>query len=591
MSSSAFRSVWVGLVPLLTAPVIAAADWPQWRGADRSNISPDTKLLAKWPAEGPPQLWKAEGIGYGVPSIAVADGKVYALGYKDGKEHLTALNEKDGKSLWSVPVGPEVREMPSMRYLSQRTPTVDRDRVYVFTARGELICLQTVDGKEQWRKDYLKDFGGKPGAWGYCDFPLVDGGNLICTPGAANATVVALNKKTGELVWKCGVEKNTRGTYCGIVVAEIDGTRQYVHQIEAGVIGISAKDGKLLWQYAPFGTTSGNVHTAIVRGDEVFAMCGWGVGAALLRIKKNGDEFKVEEVFRNKLSLDPWIGSAVRLGEFVHTSGGVCAEWTTGKIVAQDKGLPTGRISMTAADSKLIYRNASGTVTLVEIGANGVYKRTGEFKISKVGGEPTWTCPVVANGHLYLRDQDTLLCFDLRVQTDAKEPKEKEKEKKEPDVIFIPTPQDVVEKMLDAAKVTKSDVVADLGCGDGRIVVTAAKKYGCKAIGYDLDPECVRLSRAAVKEAGVEKLADIEEVDLFRVDLAKLTVVTLFLGEKLNEKLIPQLNAMKPGSRVVSHVFVIPGVKPDTVLKITSAEDDVERPVYVYTVPLRVEKK
>jgi outer membrane protein assembly factor BamB len=582
------RALLIGCALALFAPVLAAADWPQWRGADRSNHSSDAKLLAEWPKDGPPQVWKAEGIGYGVPSVAVAGGKVYVLGYKDGKEHLTALDEKDGKPAWSVAVGPEVKEMPSMRYLSQRAPTVDGDRVYAFTARGELICLATADGKEKWRKDYVKDFGGKAGVWGYCDFPLVDGDNLVCTPGAADATLVALNKKTGEVVWKCGVEKNARGTYGAVVVAEIAGTRQYVHQIDAGVIGVAAKDGKLLWHYPNFGSPSGNVHTALVRGDEVFATCGWGVGAALLHVKKDGDAFKVEEVFRNKLLLDQWIGSSVRMGEFVHTSNGACAKWGTGERVEQEKGLPVGRISMTAADGKLIYRSTAGKVTLVEVAADGTYKRAGEFTVNKVGGEPTWTCPVVANGRLYLRDQDTLLRFDLRAKPDAKE---KNGPKKEPDVIFVPTPQDVVEKMLGAVKVTKADVVVDLGCGDGRIVITAAKKYGCKAIGYDLDPECVRLSRAAAKEAGVEKLVRIEEADIFRVDLADATVVALFLGEKLNEKLVPQLNAMKPGSRVVSHVFPIPGVKPDAVLKVTSAEDDVERPVYTYTVPLKAEKK
>ncbi len=161
---------------------------------------------------------------------------------------------------------------------------------------------------------------------------------------------------------------------------------------------------------------------------------------------------------------------------------------------------------------------------------------------------------------------------------------------KKPVVEFVPTPQDVVEKMLAAAKVTKADVVADLGCGDGRIVVTAARVYGCKAVGYDLDRECVKRSRAAVEKAGVGKLVRIEEADILEVDLSGVTVVTLFVGTTLNAKLLPQLEKMKAGSRVVSHVFPIPGVTPDKVLKVTSAEDDVERTVYLYTLPLMKEK-
>ncbi|QEL18357.1 SAM-dependent methyltransferase [Limnoglobus roseus] len=161
---------------------------------------------------------------------------------------------------------------------------------------------------------------------------------------------------------------------------------------------------------------------------------------------------------------------------------------------------------------------------------------------------------------------------------------------KKPVVILVPTPQDVVEKMLDAAAVTKADVVADLGCGDGRIVVTAAKVYGCKAHGYDLDRACVKVSRAAVEKAGVGKLVRVEEADILDVDLSDVTVVTLFVGTTLNAKLVPRLEKMKAGSRVVSHVFPIPGVKPDRVLKVTSSEDDRERPVYLYTLPLTNEK-
>ncbi len=161
---------------------------------------------------------------------------------------------------------------------------------------------------------------------------------------------------------------------------------------------------------------------------------------------------------------------------------------------------------------------------------------------------------------------------------------------KKPVVIFVPTPQDVVEKMLDAAKVTKADVVADLGCGDGRIVVTAAKVYGCQAVGYDLDRECVKRSRAAVEKAGVGQRVRIEEADILEVDLSGVTVVTLFVGTTLNAKLVPRLEKMKTGSRVVSHVFPIPGVKPEKVLKVTSSEDDVERSVYLYTLPLTKEQ-
>jgi outer membrane protein assembly factor BamB len=251
----------------------AGTDWPQWRGQDRSNASAETGLLAEWPAGGPPLVWTGKGLGEGVPSVAVAGGKVFTLGYRDGTEFVTAVAEADGAVLWSTPVGPAAKELPSMRWLSQRAPTVDGDRVYGFGVRGTLSCLATTDGKVLWQKDYLKEFGGKAGNWGYCDYPLVDGNRLICTPGVGAAAVVALDKATGEVVWKCPVPVSPRGTYSAAVAAEIAGVRQYVQQLEHGVVGVSA-DGRLLWEYPNFGASMGNVHTALVRGDEVFVSCG-----------------------------------------------------------------------------------------------------------------------------------------------------------------------------------------------------------------------------------------------------------------------------------------------------------------------------
>jgi precorrin-6B methylase 2 len=159
-----------------------------------------------------------------------------------------------------------------------------------------------------------------------------------------------------------------------------------------------------------------------------------------------------------------------------------------------------------------------------------------------------------------------------------------------PDVIYVPTPQEVVEKMLELAKVTKKDIVYDLGCGDGRIVVTAAKKYGCKARGFDIDPARVKQSQANVKENKVGHLVTIEQKDIFKLDLSGASVVTLYLLPSLNVKLIPQLERMKPGSRIVSHAFAMRGVKPDRVVRV-KGRDGFVRLVYLWTVPLKKETK
>lgn len=162
-----------------------------------------------------------------------------------------------------------------------------------------------------------------------------------------------------------------------------------------------------------------------------------------------------------------------------------------------------------------------------------------------------------------------------------------EKKERTPDVIFVPTPQDVVDKMLEVAKVTKDDVVWDLGCGDGRIVVTAAKKFGAKGVGYDVDPQRIKESNENVKKNKVEDLVKIEQQDIFTLDLSKANVITLYLLPSLNVKLIPQLDKMKDGSRIVSHNFDMEGCKPDQVIKVKTKDTGIEHTVYLWTTPLK----
>ena len=155
------------------------------------------------------------------------------------------------------------------------------------------------------------------------------------------------------------------------------------------------------------------------------------------------------------------------------------------------------------------------------------------------------------------------------------------------DVIYLPTPHDVVDKMLELAQVKKEDLVYDLGCGDGRIVVTAAKRFGCKAVGFDIDPRRVEESIQNVQKNDVGHLVKIEQKDIFTLDLSKADVITLFLLSRLNVKLIPQLEKLKPGSRIISHNFPMEGIKPDKVVTMFSSEDQFEHTIYLWTTPLK----
>jgi SAM-dependent methyltransferase len=273
----------------------------------------------------------------------------------------------------------------------------------------------------------------------------------------------------------------------------------------------------------------------------------------------------------------------------------VCLEWKTGKVAWKERGTFT---SVLLADGHLLCRHQSGHLSLIEANPKE-YKEKHRFLPPDRSNLPPWTYPVLSGGKLYVRDQSFLLCYDLRA--DRPRPVEPPSEKpapekpagkeREPDAVFVPSPQDVVERMLELAEIKKTDVVYDLGCGDGRIVVTAARNYGCRAVGVDIDKECVKLAQENVLKNKVGEQVTIKHEDIFHIDVSQADVVMLYLLPNVNEKLIPRLQSMKPGARIVSHSFPIPGIKPDKVTRYVSTEDDLSRPLYLFTAPLQKENK
>jgi outer membrane protein assembly factor BamB len=473
--------------------------------------------------------------------------------------------------------------MSVMRWLAQMAPTVDGNRVFAVTSNGDYVCLAADTGKELWRKHCVSDLGGKTGVWGLCDYPLVDKDRLIICPGGDTNTVAALDKATGRVVWSCPIP-GERAAHSVLVAADIAGVRQYVTHLERRMVGVAAADGKRLWSYDGMGTRIASTHAPVVRGDEVFYASGYGAGHVLLKVSREGEDWKAAEVYRGRNNdYVPWLGSPTRDGDHlvINTIRGLrYLDWGTGKAAWEEK---LGRCTYTVADGKLFLRDQKGAVILAAADPAGYRERARFAPPRPDSGQPAWTFPVVANGRLYVRDYDALLCYDVR---DPGRPRGKQV----PDAVFVPTPDDVVAKMLELAEVKKADVVYDLGSGDGRVVIAAAKASGCKAVGVEIDRDLVALSRQKGKEAGVENLVTFERGDLFESDFSGATVVALYILPSMSQKLVPKLDKLRPGSRIVSHAFGIPGVVPDQVVKVTSAEDEVERPVYLYTVPLRREK-
>lgn len=580
-------------------PAAAPGHWPQWRGPERDGVSTETGLLREWPKEGPPLLWKATGLGESATCLSVAGGLIFLQGNIDGKDVVTALDGQ-GKVRWAVPVGPASGENPAMRYVTQRSPTVDDSLLFVTTWAGMINCLQSTTGRILWRKG-LVELGGVPSGWGFGDAPLVEGGALIVAPGGPKGTLAALNKATGAPLWQSAGLKDRINA--SPVPAVIGGVRQYVVFTYEHVAGIS-KTGQVLWQVDRKGPTA-VVTPPVVHDGIVLVSSGFGVGCNAFQVTAADGVLKAQEIYAER-KIENQHGGMVRLGDHVYLTNGsalLCVEFKTGKIVWQDRSV--GKGSVVAADGMLFVRNfyPGGEIALVEATPEG-YREKGRFTQPDRSKEPTFTHPVIAGGRMYLRDHDTLLCYDVRgpgskvpespwnligkVGAPLQGPSLPPAPGKAPDAAFVATPQDVVEKMLVLAKVTKGDVVIDLGSGDGRIPIAASKKFGCASVGYEIDPELLKLSRGKAKDAGVDALVTIVEKDLFTADLSTATVVTLYLGEKNNARLLPKLRELKAGARVLSHAHLLgtDGPKPDLSVLMTSTEDGSEHTIHLWTAPL-----
>jgi len=395
----------------ITSLLIAAADWPQWRGPDRTGISKDTGLLQEWPKDGPTLHWKATDIGTGYSSPAVVGGRVYLQTTRGNEEFALALDEKTGKQLWSTAIGKVGKNLGPQYPGTRSTPTVDGDLLYCLASDGELNCLDT-HGKVVWHKSLPKDLAGKVGMWAYSESVLVDGNLVICTPGGSAATLAALNKKTGEVVWKGAVPGGEVADYASIMPVEVGGKKEYVQFMRKGTVAVDAETGKFLWRYDRTIDPGANILTPVVQGDKIFT-AGSRTGGGLVQLSSDGNKVAAKEVYFNK-AVAPSIGGAVLVDGYLYGSSMAmlfCAEFATGKVKWTNRSV--GPASVCFADGRLYVRGYdSGEVALVDASPDG-YKEVGRFKQPQRSKIQAWPHPVVANGGLYLRDQDVLLCYDV----------------------------------------------------------------------------------------------------------------------------------------------------------------------------------
>jgi outer membrane protein assembly factor BamB len=384
----------------------SAADWPQWRGPNRDGISKETGLLKQWPAEGPPLVWKASGAGSGYSSFSVANGKLYTMGLRGDREYVIAFDVASGKEAWSTAHGSAFRNDRGDG--PRGTPTVDGDRVYALGGAGDLTSLDARTGKIIWSKNVLREFGGRNITWGISESPLVLGDKVLVNAGGPGASIVALNKTNGSLVWK---SQSDKAGYSSAIPVEVNGTTQVVFFTAQRAVGLDPKDGRLLWEYGKPANNVANVATPIARENRVFISSGYGTGGGVIEIKADN---KAQEIWFTK-DMRNHHSSSVLIGDYLYgfsESILTAMRFDTGDIAWRDRSV--GKGSLVFADGNLYCFSENGVVGLVEATPTG-YKEKGRFRIAQ-GNLPTWTHPVVVGGRLYLRDQDTIYAYDVRAK-------------------------------------------------------------------------------------------------------------------------------------------------------------------------------
>lgn len=392
-----------------------ANDWPQWRGLHRDAVSTETDLKPAWPAGGPEIAWKAAGLGSGYSGVTVSEGRIYSMGEKGEDSRVFAMDESNGRILWSTRIGKAGAPGWGGFAGPRCSPTVTDGRIFAVGQYGEMACLNAADGKVLWTQHLVDDLGGQLMEWGYSESPLVDGSQVVYTPGGSQGAMAALSVRDGSVIWRTKDITDQAG-YSSIIPATIDGVRQYIQMTPEQLFGVAPDSGKVLWKIERKGKTA-VIPTPIYHDHHVFVTSGYGAGCNLFKITKSGDTFQAAEVYANKELINHHGGVVLIDGHIYGHSdkgGWTCMNLMTGDVVWKERdALRKG--SLVAFGHRLILRqeDKEGTVVLAVATPDG-FQETGRFDPPNRSDKNSWPHPVIANGKLYLRDQDMLVCYDLK---------------------------------------------------------------------------------------------------------------------------------------------------------------------------------
>jgi len=419
------RFVLVVSIAVTCIASINADDWPQWRGPNRDAISKERGLLQSWPAEGPRVKWKSEALGNGYASVVVSNGLLHTIGSESGTIFAYGMEAQTGKILWKTRIGESSRHALS-------TPTIDGDYLYALDPDGELLCMNARSGEVRWHVDFISEFQGKlQSGRGYGESPLIDGKYLICTPGGDNALMVALNKATGQIVWKTPApvlgDKGADGaSFSSIVKTRVGKMDQYVQLVGRGLLGVASDDGRFLWGYNDICADVANIPTPIVRNNLVFSANGYNAGSVLLKLTSNSDNrISVTEMYRLQGNqFQNHHGGVIAVGDYVFGGHGsnnglpTCLRLDSGEVLWKRRGPGVGSAAVIYADNRFIFRYQNGVVALIQADESG-FTIHGKLQIPGAGGD-SWSHPVVASGCLFLREQNVIYAYDIKSADSSK---------------------------------------------------------------------------------------------------------------------------------------------------------------------------
>jgi len=334
------------------SPRDAACYWPRFHGPRGDNISDATGLLKEWPEDGPPLAWTATGIGFGYSGVTIAEGLIYTSGNIEGENVITAL-DLGGEVEWQAANGPGF--VDDSKYPGTRsTPTIDGALVFDESPVGRVGCFRAKTGEEVWSRNILDEFGAKNITWALAESLLVDGDRLIACPGGPDTAVVALDKRTGQMVWQSPSAEGDMAGYSTPTLAEYGGLRMIFVMTGRAIIGVNAADGDLLFRFPHETRYDINVEKPIFRDGMLYFTSGYGSGSVMLKLTVDGGKVSVEEAWRNK-DLDNHHGGVLLLGGYLYGTGmrgkWVCLDWDTGETLLEARGI--GKGSLTCAEGLL----------------------------------------------------------------------------------------------------------------------------------------------------------------------------------------------------------------------------------------------